>query len=221
MRIRPSSLSTGTALSGGGTLAAPVRLQPHPLNVLLFGKRPPRRLDPRRYPSLTKALRKLEYVKDEICEQLGEPAAAFSLGLAEGGNACISREGEILFGAELLERHGGDDDLLVAILGHEVGHRPDQWPQGQLKLTRAQLSQLYKEEEAKADRLAGRALAKLDADPESVCRFLLAAEKFEGGQPPVDYYPAEARARMIREAYQWQRERQLRRGGRRRLRKLR
>jgi hypothetical protein len=169
--------------------------------VLLFGKRPPRLVDKRRYPRLRRALRKLEAVKDQIAEVAGRHPGELSIELCEGDNASISRGGQIAIGVELLGRHKDDDDLMVAVLGHEIGHQPWTWPNHDLsRLTRKQLDALYREEEAKADRFAGRVLADLGADPDSVCEFLLAAERFES-KKPVDYYPAEVRARMIRQAF--------------------
>ena len=70
-------------------------------------------------------------------------------------------------GEQLLEEHAQDDELLVGIIGHEIGHRPWTWPKPeQLQgLTRAQLNQLHRDEEAKANRFAGRVLADLGLTP--------------------------------------------------------
>lgn len=172
-----------------------------PVFVLLFGKQPPRRLDRRRFPRLKKALKKLGLMTEQISEVLGVSAETFSVELCEGNNACVSREGEISVGIELLEEHQRDDELLVAILSHEMGHQPWTWPQGSVgKLTRKQRNALLREEEAKADRFAGKALADLGLAPDAICKFLIALEKFET-HPPADYYPAPVRAQMIREAF--------------------
>jgi hypothetical protein len=203
------TLTTNTA--AGGQSAAQVQGRPHPVAVLLFGKRPPKLVDRKRYPKLKKALRKLEYVKGQIAELLGVADNQFSVELCEGDNAFISREGQIAVGVELLEKHQDDDDLMVAILGHEMGHQPWSWPDGDLShLNRAQLQKLYREEEAKADRFAGRVLAELGASPDAVCRFLVGNERFEG-HAPSDYYPAKTRAAMIRRAYR-ERRRALKEG---------
>ncbi len=210
MKIGSSTLSTSTQLSGG-TPFTPGRVQGHPLAVLLFGKRRAKLVDRRKYPGLKKSLRKLEEVKDQIAELLGVPGSAFSIELCEGSNASISRDGQIAFGVGLLEQHQGDDDLLVAVLGHEIGHQPWTWPSGDLsRLNKGQLDQLYREEEAKADRFAGKVLAELGAHPESICNFLVRSQGFEG-KKPSDYYPAEVRAEMIKSAFR-RRDRALNEG---------
>ncbi len=171
------------------------------MGALLFGKRPPKLVDRRRYPSLKKSLKKLDLAKEQLADVLGAPESAFSVELCEGENASINRGGRIAFGLELLGLHRKDDDLLVAVLAHEIGHQPWTWPDDDLsRLTKAQLDALYREEEAKADRFAGRALADLGLDPDAICEFLLAAESFEAHKPS-DYYPAETRAKMIRDAF--------------------
>lgn len=169
--------------------------------VLLFGKRPARRLDPRKYPHLRKALRKLRAVMEQVSEIAGQPDELFALELCEGANASISRDGRIGVGKDLIEEFPNDDELWVGILGHEIGHAPWDWPQFDLsKLKKRQRDQLYRDEEAKADRFAGRVLAELGVAPDRVCNFLLAAAAFEA-HPPSDYYPAPIRAQMIRDAF--------------------
>lgn len=202
MKISSSNIGTSTQLGGGQTVWTPPP-GAHPMSVLLFGKRPPKRVDRRKHPKLGKSLSKLEYVKDQISELLGRQGKELTLELCEGENACISRDGEISFGVELLERHGDDDDLMVAVLGHEIGHQPWTWPErlDPRGMTKAKLDAIYREEESKADRFAGRILAELGARPDSLCDFLRARESFEAVKP-TDYYPAETRARIIRGAFQ-------------------
>ena len=205
MRVNGSPLAppgaASTSTGGGSPLWWPGSLEPHPMSVILFGKRRPRRIDKRKYPGLRKAMRKLGEIRDQISELAGFPAADIGLELCEGSNAFISHDAEISVGVGLLARHQYDDDLLVAVLGHEIGHQPWSWKLPDLTtMRRAEIDHLRREEEAKADRFAGRVLADLGADPESVCRFLLGAAKFET-HPPSDYYPAEDRARMIKSAF--------------------
>jgi hypothetical protein len=213
MKVNSTSVSTSTSL-GGRTPALPSRVDVHPMSVLLFGKRPPKLVDKRKHPKLKKALRKLEHIKEEITGLLGKSSEELSIELCEGSNASISRDGQIAVGVELLEEHQDDNDFLVGVLGHEIGHQPWSWPDEDLsRLTRKQLNQMYRDEEAKADRFAGRVLADLDSDPDAICRFLAAHEAFEGKTAP-DYYPAKVRVSMIRNAF---RKRQKRREGKRRL----
>src|SRR5690606_31547948 len=78
---------------------------------------------------------------------------------------------------------------------------PWTWPTGDLgRLTKKQRDQLCRDEEARADRFAGRALAELGLAPDAICEFLLKAAKFET-HPPSDYYPAKERAQLIRETF--------------------
>jgi hypothetical protein len=200
MKISGSGLQTSTSLAGQTPFVALGRA-PHPMAVLLFGKRPPRRLDARRYPSLKRALRKLRFICGEVAELLGMDEDDFPLSLCEGENAAISREGELFVGVDLLQEHERDSDLLLGVVGHEIGHRPWTWPNGSLaRLSRKQRDALYREEEAKADRFSGRVLADLGGNPEAICEFLLEHASFEAKQPS-DYYPAETRVKMILDAY--------------------
>lgn len=180
----------------------PKLAQPHPMSVVLFGRTPPRVLDKKKHPKVGKAMKKLDGLVDQISESLGQSPETFDLQLAEGKNAMVGRDGTLFVGLELLEEKPDDDDFWVAVMGHEIGHQPWTWPQGNFShLTRAQLNHLSREEEAKADAFAGRVLADLGADPDALCRFLLKAEKFEGGKLPATYYPAQMRAEIIRKAF--------------------
>ncbi len=200
MRVESKPTGFGNT-AGRPTAVQPGKAQIDAVQVLFFGKLPPRRLDRRRYPKLKKAFKKLEMMRDQISEVMGIPSETFSLELCEGANASVSRQGEISIGIELLEEHQRDDALLVAILGHEMGHQPWTWPKGDLgRVSRAQLNAMYREGEARADRFAGKALADLGLAPDAICEFLAAAEKFEA-HPPADYYPAPVRAQMIRDAF--------------------
>jgi hypothetical protein len=210
MKISGSSLQTSTNL-GAQTPFVTLGRPPHPMAVLLFGRRPPRRLDPRRYPKLKRALRKLRFISGEVAELLGLDEDDFPLSLCEGENAAISREGELFIGIDLLREHEHDSDLLLGVLGHEIGHQPWTWPNMNLRgLTTKQRGKLHREEEAKADRFAGRALADLGGNPESICKFLLENAGFEARRS-TDYYPPETRVKMILETYS-RRKRALRVG---------
>src|SRR5262245_53548341 len=113
VKIAPRALSTSTSTSGqlGGSpwIARPGST---PLGALLFGKKPAKLVDKRKYPSLKKGLKKMELSKDQIAEALGAPESFFNVELCEGGNASINRQGQIAFGVDLLDKHQKDDELL-------------------------------------------------------------------------------------------------------------
>jgi hypothetical protein len=200
LKISAQTLSTTTSSQAGGS---PWIHRPDagPLGQLLFGKRQPKLVDRRKYPSLKKALKKLDLSMLQIVEALGAPEEFFSIELAEGSNASINRQGQIAFGLELLEEHQRENELLVAVLAHEIGHAPWTWPSKLLgRFTKKQIDHIYREEEAKADRFMGRALAELGIPPDAICEFLLKLAKFET-HPPSDYYPAKDRAAMIRDMF--------------------
>jgi hypothetical protein len=208
MKVLGPGLQTSTSVStslGGRAPFITGRTEPHPMMVLLFGKRPPRRVDWRRYPSLKRGMRKLRSITGEVAELVGRDEDDFPLSLCEGENAAISREGELFVGVDLLQEHERESELLLGILGHEIGHKPWTWPNADLsRLTRPQRSKLYREEEGKADRFAGRVFADVGGSPDALCDFLLANESFEAGASPkalAEYYPAEVRVRMIRESH--------------------
>lgn len=180
------------------------------MSVLLFGKRAPKLVDKRKHPKLRKGLARLEDMKEHISLLMGRQAGEFSLELCEGDNAFVSRDGQVAFGVELLEEHQEDSDLLLGVLGHEMGHQPWDWPTGDMStLTKAQLDALYREEEAKADRFAGKVLAELGASPESIERFLLTHAKGFEEKQSNDYYPVGVRIAMIRKAFDRKRRSRL------------
>ncbi|MFN0061841.1 MAG: hypothetical protein ACKVPX_04910 [Myxococcaceae bacterium] len=200
MRVDPSGLQTFTTFAGQSG-RPPLIVQPHPMAVLLFGKRPPRRVDARRYPSLKKALRKLLGIRDDVAALIGLDGDDFPLSLAEGSNASISQHCEVFIGLQLLAKHERDTDLLVGIIGHEIGHNPRDWP----RLPPAGISQkkrleIVRLEEDKADRFSGRAMADLGASPEPLCIFLENHAGFES-KANAEYFPPDVRARSIRDAY--------------------
>lgn len=204
MKIRSSATGRGTLNSDSGVRQPQGRVLTHPMSILLFGKRAPRFVDRRKYGKHKKGLRLLTDMKDHIALLLGRRETDFEMALCEGDNAFISRDGQIAFGVELLEAHAGEDDLLLGILGHEMGHQPWTWPSTDLShLSPNQLKALYREEEAKADRFAGRVLADLGGNPRPMLDFLNhSAHGFEQAQESSDYYPVAQRIDMIQKSFE-------------------
>lgn len=201
MKVGSAAQTASGSLIGGRSPWVHLPQGAHSLGALLFGKRPPRLVDSKKHPELRRGLGKLRLMKDQIAEVLGVFSGTFEVELCEGSNASISRDGRISFGVGLLSRHQADDDLLVAVLGHEIGHEPWSWPDKDLSaLGPKRLALLYREHEAKADRFSGRVLAELGKSPDALCSFLSRLARFEK-HPPMDYYPAAVRVRMVREAF--------------------
>jgi hypothetical protein len=184
-----------------GTLSPQVQ-QTEPwqdVQTVLFGAQLPKVLDISQFPQLAEQMRWLKKQKTKLAEFAGDADAEYEIVLAEGRSACIDPEGRIYLGAELVDISDAVPELLIGVLAHEVGHRPKTWkayPKGQ---GRQELAQLARDEEAKADRFAGRALAALGCSPAQLCNFLRKVGHFE--KQPENYYPVETRVQMIIEAH--------------------
>jgi hypothetical protein len=198
--MKVGQLSQSQMSQQGQALRQSPTVTPSPFHIILFGKKPPRLVDRRKYPKLKKALRRLDATMGQLSELMGVSEETFSLELAEGANATVSKDGQIAFGVELLSQHEKDDDLLVAILAHEMGHQPWTWPESDVsRLSLKSRQALARKEEAKADQWAGRALAELGISPERVCEFLLRRGHFE--RKSLDYDPPEIRVKTLRNAH--------------------
>lgn len=167
------------------------------LQGALFGKSKPPLLDPAHYPLLWAQLMRLMRDGGRIANMIGEPAASYRAALADSPTAMIDAEGLIYFGAGLLKQYEGCLDVLVGILGHEIGHRPRRW--GGLRVsgepTRQALLELCRQAEDEADTIAGLGLGELQRSPEPLVRFLI--ENEDRVRPHPEYYPASVRARTI------------------------
>jgi hypothetical protein len=175
------------------------------IETTLFGTQRPKVLDLAHFAHLAEQLKWLNRQKMRIAAFVGDTQDDYEIVLAEGINACIDPNGRIYIGERLVA--SADRALLLGVLAHEIGHRPKTWKklrQGH-GLSREQLLAFARNEEAKADRVCGRALAALDADPSRVCEFLRATGNFE--KQPENYHPTGARIAMIMEAYDAQRAR--------------
>lgn len=178
-----------------------------PLETVLFGSVRPKALELAAFPHLAELMRVLTRLKGRVASFVGDRDDEYSLVLSEGAGACVDKEGRIFLGEKLLQAGRDDPSLLVGVLAHEIGHRPKTWKRlrfGQ-GLSRADLTALARDEEAKADRVAGRVLAELGLAPDGLCNYLRRHGHFE--KQPETYYPVNVRVEMIREAHEAQAER--------------
>ncbi len=175
------------------------------IETTLFGTVRPKALDASQFPQLAEQLKWLNRQKMRIAAFIGDTQEEYEIVLAEGLNAYIDPSGRIYFGEALIRL--GDEALLAGVLAHELGHQPKTWKklrQGH-GLKREQLLAFARHEEAKADRVAGRALAALELDPAPLCDFLKAHGHFE--KQPETYFSVDVRVQMIKEAFEAQRTR--------------
>ncbi|MEE2960427.1 MAG: hypothetical protein VYA34_06750 [Myxococcota bacterium] len=170
------------------------------VKAALFGKPKPTILDPAKFPQLAAQLRLLRRYKGKLAAMGGDQEEDYDICLAEGGIAMIDESGMIYVGAGFLEAYKMHPELLVGVLAHEIGHRPKRWDEykTERELTREELEELCRHEETRADIFAGKALAEMDMECEPLCEFLLEV----GGQPHPEYFPAEVRASVVRDAHE-------------------
>ncbi len=147
-------------------------------------------------------LARLSAWKDKLARFAGDRGSDYRLLLCEGTIAMIDGDGGILLGRRFLLSHREDTPLLVGVLAHEIGHRPARWNslKSESPRTKAELQELCRLEETRADHFAGRALAAFGLSPSSLCAFLLALEdpKAQGSH---DYFPAPLRVEVISEGH--------------------
>lgn len=165
----------------------------------LFGKPKPRVLDASTRPHLQKRLAMLRRFRRKIAHLAGDTEDDYPMLLADGTIASVDGEGNIYLGADFLEQEGDEAGVVVGALAHEIGHRPKRWSQYQTtrELSKDELQAICREEEAKADAFAGTALAELELSPDALIAFLQRIQD----KPHPDYFPAEVRGEIIREAY--------------------
>lgn len=203
MRISTSSphLHSQPQTAHASATKLPDANEPLPLQTVLFGATLPKAVDPASYPQLAEQLRWLMKQKAKIATFVGDKDEEYAIVLSEGEAACIDQHNRIFLGVDLVARSLKEQGLLVGILAHEIGHRPKTWKRVKHDhgMKRAQLAELAKMEEAKADRVAGRALAEMGLLPDELCQFLLAHGHFE--KQPEAYFPVDMRVELIRDAH--------------------
>jgi len=176
--------------------AAPVGEQ---VQQALFGKPKPVVLDPAQFPELAAALRLLRKYRKKLTAMAGDAENEYDLVLADGTIAQIDDQGTVYVGARFLAACKGKPELLVGVLAHEIGHRPKRWNEYRVRkqLTREEIETICRYEETRADIFAGKALAEMRMSPEPMIEFLEAVQD----KPHREYFPAEVRAEIIRDAH--------------------
>jgi hypothetical protein len=165
----------------------------------LFGKPRPLVLDAAQYPELNDILAVLRKYVGRLARMAGDKEEDYGLVLADGTIAMIDEGGMIYVGAGFISAFRQQLDVLVGALAHEVGHRPRRWSEyhSRRQLTVKEIEYICRHEETRADIFAGKALAELGLDCEPLCTFLAhIAEK-----PHREYFPADVRAQVIRDAF--------------------
>jgi hypothetical protein len=165
----------------------------------LFGAIKPPILDPAKFAFLAEQFRLLHKYRRKITSMIGDDEDEYPMVLADGTIAMIDGDGQIYMGAEFLQKEGGSPGTIVGALAHEIGHRPKRWGQYRVEreLSREEMQMICREEEAKADAFAGTALAEMDLSPEPLIEFL---ERIQA-KPHPEYFPADVRGEIIREAH--------------------
>ena len=138
--------------------------------------------------------------RKKLARLAGDQPSDYDLALARSTIAMIDEEGLIYVGKQFLLEHEEAVDVRVGVIAHEIGHRPQRWKEYRQTppTTRAEAEDLCRLEETRADYFAGFALAQLGRDCEPLCEFLLRIED----QPHPEYFPAELRAKTIREGFE-------------------
>ena len=58
---------------------------------------------------------------------LGDESEEYELHLADGTIGMIDGQGRFFLGAKFLMDYQDEEDVLVGVLAHEMGHRPKRW----------------------------------------------------------------------------------------------
>jgi hypothetical protein len=169
------------------------------IQQVLFGGTKPPILDPAQFPGLMAQIALLKKYRRKIASMAGDDEDEYPMVLADGTIAMIDSEGRIYMGVSFLETQGGSPGTLVGVLAHEIGHRPKRWDAYRIEreLTQGELQAICREEEAKADAFAGMALAEMNLSPDPLIEFLHVIQD----KPHPEYFPANVRAEIIRDAH--------------------
>ena len=164
----------------------------------LFGKKKPKLLDVDDADVATQ-MGRLHGWRKKLARLAGDAEDDYDLRLCEGTIALIDQQGVIFVGKSFLLAHADNLDLLVGVLAHEIGHRPQRWHEYRSERPRNkdEIEHLCRLEETHADYFAGRALAAFGFSADPICAFLEHLEE----QPHPEYFPAAVRGEVIREGF--------------------
>lgn len=165
----------------------------------LFRRTRPRSLNEKDFPELAELLAMLRRYAMKLAVMAGDAEDDYRITLAESGIAMIDEHGEICFGADFLLHHQEEQELLIGVLAHEIGHRPKRWAEYKVRkqLGVEEMQTLCRHEETRADIFSGKGLAELQLSCEALCAYLLD----HAASPHPEYHPAEVRAEVIRDAH--------------------
>ena len=165
----------------------------------LFGKAKPPVLDLARFPHLAEQMKMLKQYKKKLATMAGDDEEDYDICLADGTIAMIDEEGMIYVGAGFLEACAQQQEILVGVLAHEIGHRPKRWKEYKERklLTLEDLQALCREEETRADIFAGKALAEMQMSAKPLQDFLKRIQD----KPHPEYFDANIRAQVIEDAH--------------------
>jgi len=200
-----NNVASGINTTHTQTSAQPQNVKQPPvaeqIQQTLFGRITPRQLNIADFPDLAAIIRFLNRCRKKLATLHGDPETDYEIVLADGTIAAIDKDGKIFVGAGFLMAYAHEPSVLVGALAHEIGHRPKRWkePKYQMRkeLTPQDIQAICREEETRADIFAGKGLAELGFDCEPLIDFLKRVQV----KPHPDYFSAEVRGDVIREAF--------------------
>lgn len=165
----------------------------------LFGRPKPKVLD-QEDADCAHLLARLHPFRQKLARLAGDKEEDYRFLLSTGTIAAVDQEGTIYVGKEFLLAYAGSLDTQVGVVAHEIGHRPRRWQEyreGRV-LTKAELEDLCRLEETRADYFAGWALAQLGLAASPLGAFLRRIEV----HPHPEYFSAELREKTILEGHE-------------------
>jgi hypothetical protein len=135
----------------------------------------------------------------KLARMAGDKEEDYLLALADGTIAMIDERGVIYVGAGFVAAFKRQLEVLIGAIAHEIGHRPKRWTeyQSRRQLSVKEIEYICRHEETRADIFAGKALAELGMECEPLCQFLARV----ADKPHREYFPADVRAQVIRDAH--------------------